>query len=266
MPLRVVQFNPPSEEEQFRSILAVAETSRDIIDLGRAYQWGKGRGGRWGKQVQAAAKKRALQLRFRASELEADQRGILRRNAMRRGAAREVWENSGSVLMDPYRGGFLVQWQPKIANLTDRAQRYRANAEPPAGPKICLFCGTRKNLMVGHLNGHESDNSPDNLHWTCRSCNSLHANALKRARMGRRTVQFNPTASGGASNVGEWMNAVGAIRPHRYPDKNAGLVSTMKVSDAVAMIRATPAHKRSEFASKLVSRRGRSSYSSELPF
>jgi hypothetical protein len=148
-----------------------------------------------------------------------------------------------------------------VRNLTDRAFRYRANQKPPAGKKLCIFCGTSKKLMVGHLDGHETHNSDKNLHWTCRSCNALHANALKRSGMGRRTAQYNPSASGGASNLGEWMQAVGAIRPHKYPDKNAGLSSTMKTSDAVAMIRATPASKRSEFASKLATsraRRGRS--------
>ena len=115
----------------------------------------------------------------------------------------------------------------------------------------------REQIMVGHIDGHESHTERDNLVWTCRSCNALYANALKRSGMGRRTAQYNPSASGGASNLGEWMQAVGAIRPHKYPDKNAGLTSTMKTSDAVAMIRATPASKRSEFASKLASSRAR---------
>jgi hypothetical protein len=164
----------------------------------------------------------------------------------------------------------VVRFNPSREDLTDRAQRYRANADPPAGPKVCAFCGSKTKMMVGHLDGHEAHNTPDNLVWTCRSCNTLHGNALKRARMGRRTRQFNPTRSGGALNLGEWIQAVGAIRPHKYPDKNAGLSSTMNTSDAVAMIRATPAHKRSEFASKLASgRTGRSrasSRSSDVPF
>ena len=144
-----------------------------------------------------------------------------------------------------------------VQNITDRALRYRANADPPPGPKVCAFCGSRKQIMVGHIDGQESHTERDNLVWTCRSCNALYANALKRSGMGRRTAQYNPSASGGASNLGEWMQAVGAIRPHKYPDKNAGLTSTMKTSDAVAMIRATPASKRSEFASKLASSRAR---------
>jgi hypothetical protein len=140
-----------------------------------------------------------------------------------------------------------------VQNITDRALRYRANKRPPAGKKLCVFCGTSKKLMVGHLDGHETHNSDENLHWTCRSCNALHANALKRSGMGRRTAQFNPSASGGATNVGEWAQAVGAIIPHEYSYRNQGLRagSTMKTSDAVAMIRATPASARSRFAAQM---------------
>lgn len=167
---------------------------------------------------------------------------------------------------------------PLRSNLTDRAHRYRANAEPPEGPKVCAFCGSKTKIMVGHLDGHEAHNEPENLVWTCRSCNSFHANALKRARMGKRTAQFNPSKSGGASNLGEWAQAVGAIRPRAQrkgggkgsigtSDRNRDLVSDMKVSDAVAMIRATPAHKRSEFAAQLGKHKGgRRGGSSNVPF
>lgn len=166
---------------------------------------------------------------------------------------------------------------PLRSNLTDRAHRYRANAEPPEGPKVCAFCGSKTKIMVGHLDGHESHNESENLVWTCRSCNSLHANALKRARMGKRTAQFNPSKSGGASNLGEWAQAVGAIRPRSQgvvkgpigsSDRNASLASTMKVSDAVAMIRATPQHKRQEFAAKMGRHKSgrRGGGSSDVPF
>ena len=165
----------------------------------------------------------------------------------------------------------------QVPNLTDRAQRYRANRNAPEGPKVCAFCGSKKQIMVGHLDGHESHNEPENLCWTCRSCNGYHSNALKRARMGRRTAQFNPTRGGGAASLGEWVQAVGAIRPRAQgkvkggvgsSDRNAGLTSTMKVSDAVAMIRTTPSHKRSEFASKLAAARSgrRGGRASEVPF
>lgn len=139
-------------------------------------------------------------------------------------------------------------------NPTDRAHRYRANATPPAGPKRCAFCGSKNTIEVGHIDGHEENGEPDNLIWTCRSCNVIAGNTLKNAKLGRRTRQFNPTKSGGAANVGEWMNAIGAIVPHKgakYAGENYGIVSTMSTSDAVAMIRATPQHKRSEYAGKI---------------
>ncbi len=239
MPRVVVRFSHnPSEETG--GFVRQAETSRNIIELARLYQWGRNIGGRDGREIEAAAKKRALQLGFRVSELEADQRGILRRN------------------------------------LTDRAQRYRANAEPPEGPKRCFMCASKSKIMVGHLDGHESHNEPENLVWTCRSCNTLHANALKRARMGKRTAQFNPTKSGGAYNVGEWAQAVGAIRPRaqgKYgkgpvgsSDRNKDITSDMSVSDAVAMIRATPQHKRQQFAEALGKHKAGRRGASDIPF
>lgn len=169
-----------------------------------------------------------------------------------------------------------VRFNPRpIPNLTDRALRYRAVATGPEGPKVCAFCGDTKKLMVGHVDGFEAHGEPENLVWTCRSCNAHHANALKRAGMGRRTAQFNPSKSGGASNLGEWAQAVGAIRPRSQgkikgpigsSDRNRDLTSDMKVSDAVAMIRATPAHKRAEFAAKLGKRASRSRGSGSVPF
>jgi hypothetical protein len=153
------------------------------------------------------------------------------------------------------------------ANVTDRALRYRANAEPPSGPRQCGFCGSRDNVEVGHVNGHEEDGEPENLIWTCRSCNVHASNTLRNAGLGRPTNQYNPSKSGGASNVGEWIQAVGTIVPHKgeqYAGYNYGLVSDMKVGDAVAMIRATPQHKREEFAALLKRRRGR--YDDAVPF
>ena len=87
----------------------------------------------------------------------------------------------------------------------------------------------------------------------------LTANAMRKAGMGRLTHQYNPTKSGGAATIGEWMRAVGSIIPHKgaqYAGENYGLVAAMPVHDAVAMIRATPAHRRSEFAQQIHRRRG----------
>lgn len=141
-------------------------------------------------------------------------------------------------------------------NITDRALRYRANQAIPEHAHVCVFCGAKSKVEVAHLDGREENTSPDNLSWTCRPCNVIAGNVLRSNGLGRLTRQYNPTKSGGAANVGEWLQAVGAITPHNYSYRNQGLAgSSMSVPDAVAMIRATPHSKRSEFASKL--RRGR---------
>jgi hypothetical protein len=123
--------------------------------------------------------------------------------------------------------------------VTDRALRYRANATPPPGPRRCCLCGSRRSVEVGHVNGHEEDNSPANLFWSCRSCNVRCGNALRREGLGRPTRQFNP-ASEGAPNLGAWVNAVQSMKGDAGGD--------MPVSEAVAMVRATSPDQRSEFA------------------
>ena len=105
-------------------------------------------------------------------------------------------------------------------NLTDRAYRYRANNLMPEHLKLCAFCGGHDRVMVAHVDGHEENNAPDNLTWSCRACNSVASNTLNRAGLGRRTHQYNPTKGGGAANIGEWMQAVGAITPHQ--DRGTG--------------------------------------------
>lgn len=136
-------------------------------------------------------------------------------------------------------------------NPTDRAYRYRAN-NAIEGEQICGFCGETQGLIeVGHIDGHEEHNEPENLIWTCRPCNVVAANTMRKAGLGRPTRQYNP---GGAKTVGEWAQAVGAITPHKgrkYAGRNYGLVSSMPVSEAVAIIRATPAAARSRFAREL---------------
>src|SRR5271165_2864328 len=99
-------------------------------------------------------------------------------------------------------------------NLTDRALRYRAQAAIPEHRHVCAFCGATGKLEVGHVDGHEENTAPENLTWTCRPCNVTAANTMRKAGKGRATNQYNPTKGGGASSVGEWMQAVGAITPH----------------------------------------------------
>ena len=128
--------------------------------------------------------------------------------------------------------------------MTDRGLRYRATSCPPPGRRICAFCGSIRNVEVGHVNGHEEDTEPANLVFTCRSCNVLCANTLRAAGIGRLTRQYNPAK--GAKSLGQWLTAVTSMK---------GESTAMPVADAVAMIRATPTTRRSEFAREIWSRR-----------
>ena len=124
--------------------------------------------------------------------------------------------------------------------LTDRAYRYRANAAMPAGEKRCALCGNPGRVEVGHVDGHEENTAPENLFWTCRPCNVKSGNHMRKHGMGRLTRQYNP--SGGAKNLAQWLTAVTSMK---------GENSAMSVHDAVAVIHATPASKRSEFARQI---------------
>jgi len=137
--------------------------------------------------------------------------------------------------------------------VTDRALRYRANATPPPKPKLCGFCGSNQQIQIGHVNGHEEDGEPENLIWTCRSCNQIHANTLRAFGLGRLTKQYNPAA--GAANIFQYSMAVDSIQ-RRDPKTGAlmgwgGKSRPMDVGKAVAMIRATPPSDRSRFAREI---------------
>lgn len=165
--------------------------------------------------------------------------------------------NPHAAEMLPVMETFVIEMPNPI---TDRALRYRANATPPAGPRRCCLCGSKTNVEVGHVNGHEEDCDAENLFWTCRSCNVRSANTLRNAGIGRKTRQYNP-ASEGAKSMAQWVTAVAAMK---------GESQDMSVSDAVAMIRATSPEKRSKYAQEIWSRRkkrhGSSGRSSEVPF
>jgi len=100
--------------------------------------------------------------------------------------------------------------------------------------------------MVGHIDGHEEHVEPVNLAWTCRSCNVKMANTMHAAGLGRKTHQYNPAASDGAQSLGQWLTAVMAMR---------GESDEMSVREAVALIRATPRFRRSQFAHEIWQRR-----------
>lgn len=100
------------------------------------------------------------------------------------------------------------------------------------------------------MDGHEENTLRVNLIWTCRRCNVRCGNTLRGAGLGRKTRQYNPSdATGGAENLGQWMNAVMSMKGD--PGGN------MAVGEAVAMIHATPPDARSDFAKQIWSVRKR---------
>lgn len=130
--------------------------------------------------------------------------------------------------------------------VTDRALRYRANSEQcrPAGPRRCAWCGLRDKtnsarplVEVAHIDGDETNTTPENLAWTCRPCNQRVAVVMKAAGVGRPTNQYNPKRQRGASDYREFARALGILDGSAMGD----------VNDAVALIHATPMSKRSEF-------------------
>lgn len=76
--------------------------------------------------------------------------------------------------------------------ITDRAKRYRANVDADGMPRVCMFCGSTRDLQVDHLDGFEEHGEPENLIILCRSCNQLKSSVFKAAGLGRRTEQYNP--------------------------------------------------------------------------
>ncbi len=141
--------------------------------------------------------------------------------------------------------------------VSDRALRYRANSPDcrPPGPEICGLCGSKRNVEVHHVNGHEEHGHPENLMWACRTCNTRIGIHFKRAHVGRPTKQFNPDS--GASSLGQWVMAVLAVK---------GEASPMTVSKAVDLIRATPPGRRSEFARQIWRIRRQRGTDSTVPF
>src|SRR5579872_6228374 len=101
-----------------------------------------------------------------------------------------------------------------VSEITDRAKRYRAQKNI-SGRKVCAKCGTKKNLMVGHKNGDESDGRPSNLMYICRSCNGKQAHDDKKHGRGVRTRQYNP----GAKTLGAYVDAA---TKHTRGRKDAG--------------------------------------------
>lgn len=129
--------------------------------------------------------------------------------------------------------------------ITDRAKRYRANRCKKKADK-CETCGYRKNLVIGHRDGNESNGRPYNLGTFCKSCNGLDAAADKKAGRGVRTRQYNPKKkrrNPGAKTLGAYVDA--AVNHSRGAHDAGGKV-----------IHETPKAKRREFAREIAWRKG----------
>jgi hypothetical protein len=110
---------------------------------------------------------------------------------------------------------------------------------------VCAFCGSTRNVEPHHLDGDERNTTPENLLWACRSCNVKAGLVLRELGIGRITRQFNPTSQG-AQTLSQWVTAVLSLK---------GESDTMDVESALAMVRATPSSRRSDFAHEIWRRR-----------
>jgi hypothetical protein len=127
--------------------------------------------------------------------------------------------------------------------VTDRAHRYRANADPPAGPYVCAYCGEGGNLDIEHIDGNEANNDPENKAYACRSCNTTKGATFAALEIGTRTNQYNPA---GARKPASTFN--------EYADAVAGLLvgpSVAAVKLAIRTMQGTPAAARGKFAVKM---------------
>lgn len=134
---------------------------------------------------------------------------------------------------------YIIVNPKSVHEITDRAKRYRANLKGvrPDPPKQCGFCGSTKNVGVGHIDGNESHGDHENLMWTCKRCNAIQANLFKGAGLGKRTRQYNPRRARGGAQMAEYAAAIKVMRGEFDGDPAA----------AMRTIRATPAAVRSAY-------------------
>lgn len=135
-----------------------------------------------------------------------------------------------------------IERRKPAGEITDRQRRRRARAimRQTGNQKRCLFCGSSRNIRVHHLNGNESDEDPSNLGPACHSCNVRIGWTLRRSRIGRPVdLEYKNPDAKPARNLAQWVMAVKSLH---------GESSDMTARQAIAMIRATPAWRRSQFA------------------
>lgn len=143
--------------------------------------------------------------------------------------------------------------------ITDRAKRYRAQKNAPASSNPrCYMCGAPRPRDIEHIDGNEADDSPDNLHHACRSCNTTKGVTFARNGFGTRTRQYNPgkgkkratprkaARKTGAKTMAQYVQAVMVVK---------GQSNEMELPDAVQLLRDTPPEDRSAFAREIWSRR-----------
>ena len=92
--------------------------------------------------------------------------------------------------------------------------------------------------MVDHRDADESNDSPENLRWLCKSCNTQLGLAAAQAGQGRRTSQYNP----GAATLAQYTQA--ALQHTRGQHDAGGEI-----------IHETAKEKRREFAAEIWRRR-----------
>jgi hypothetical protein len=131
------------------------------------------------------------------------------------------------------------------AMVTDRALRYRANANPPAGPELCHYCGAAGRCDIDHVDGREEHGNPENLAYACRSCNTRKGAYFAAAGLGRKTRQLNPRQSKAARTIVQYASAVGALM---------GIKTALSPSQAIATVQATNPEARARFAQQLQAR------------
>ena len=140
-----------------------------------------------------------------------------------------------------------------VEYLTDRAKRYRAQKLIPNTERRCIYCGAPpapgRRLEVEHIDGRESNLNPENLAWTCRSCNTRKGAYFARRRVGQRTRQFNPRGKKkipGARTLAEYMETLNALH---------GYASRFTLQEAIEKMHNTPPEDRSGFAYEIWERR-----------
>ena len=142
--------------------------------------------------------------------------------------------------------------------ITDRAKRYRAAAANEQPERRCIYCGRPGGRLDNeHINGKEADNQPENLGFACRPCNTQKGALFAKQGRGQRTRQYNPA---GAANLAQYIMAVASIKRRdattgRLRSGDSSKMRLMPVGEAVAMIRATPASTRSEYAREIWAKR-----------